>query len=69
MSYWKKIEKKYDGNMAAFARDIGVSRAVVNQWRRDGRIPAKRAMQVEKLMGGVVSAMEVLKTACTSGKS
>lgn len=69
MSYWHKIDKRYEGNMAKFARDMGVSRQLVFAWRKQGYIPVKRARKVERVMGGVVSAMEVMSAACSSGKS
>jgi DNA-binding transcriptional regulator YdaS (Cro superfamily) len=60
MNYWPKIEKQWEGNLAAFGRDIGVSRQLVNLWKRQGYVPAKYATKLQQVTGGKVSAMEVV---------
>jgi hypothetical protein len=60
VSYWPKIEKLYDGNLAKFGRDVGVSRQLAYVWRKQGYVPAKYAMKMQKVTGGTVSAMEVV---------
>lgn len=63
MSYWEVIAVEYGGNWSWFARDMGVSRQVLNHWRRRGVIPAKHAMTVQRVMRGKVTAQQVLECA------
>lgn len=47
------------GNQSNMARALNVNRSAVNQWRRAGGMPAKRALQVERLSGGKFRAVDI----------
>ena len=51
------------GSQAEVARALRLDRAVVNNWIKSGYVPARWAMEVERLTEGKISADEVLKDA------
>jgi alanine-glyoxylate transaminase / serine-glyoxylate transaminase / serine-pyruvate transaminase len=51
------------GSQAAVARAFRLDRAVVNNWIRSGYVPARWAMEVERLSAGQIAAVEVLNEA------
>jgi len=63
MSYWEAVDQKFNGNMAEFARAMGVSRQLAYVWRSRGYVPAKRALSMQRAMEGRVSAQMVVEVA------
>jgi alanine-glyoxylate transaminase/serine-glyoxylate transaminase/serine-pyruvate transaminase len=51
------------GSQAEVARRLRLDRAVVNNWLKSGYVPARWAVEIERLSGGQVSALEVLNEA------
>ncbi len=51
------------GSQADVARAFRLDRAVVNNWVKSGYVPARWAMEVERVTGGKVAAVEVLNEA------
>jgi DNA-binding transcriptional regulator YdaS (Cro superfamily) len=49
------------GSQAALASAFDVTPQAVSRWKRLGKIPANRALDVEKLTKGAIPAREVLK--------
>ena len=48
------------GSQAEVARRFSLDRAVVNNWVKSGYVPARWAIEVERVSGGAISAVEVL---------
>lgn len=48
----KAIEQQ--GGMTALAKNLGLSKGVVFQWKVRERVPAQYCPEIEKLTGGVV---------------
>ena len=42
---------------------LNVDRAAVSQWRRHGRVPPRRAIQIEQLSLGRFRAVDIAQTA------
>lgn len=59
-AYWTKLMRLNDNSQAQIARSLGVSRALVNVWWKQGYIPEKRSIEIERATQGLVSSMEVL---------
>jgi alanine-glyoxylate transaminase/serine-glyoxylate transaminase/serine-pyruvate transaminase len=51
------------GSQAEVARAFRLDRAVVNNWVKSGYVPARWAMEVERVTGGRIGADEILKEA------
>ena len=51
------------GSQAELARALRLDRAVVNNWMKAGYIPARWAMQIERLSDGRIDSQEVLNEA------
>ena len=51
------------GSQADLARALRLDRAVVNNWVKSGYVPSRWAMEVERLTGGQIAAVEVLNEA------
>ena len=51
------------GSQSAVARAFCLDRAVVNNWIKSGYVPARWAMEVERLSAGQMTAVEVLNDA------
>jgi alanine-glyoxylate transaminase / serine-glyoxylate transaminase / serine-pyruvate transaminase len=51
------------GSQAELARALRLDRAVVNNWVKSGYVPARWAMEVERVTDGKIGADEVLKEA------
>src|SRR3954468_3259592 len=51
------------GSQAEVARAFRLDRAVVNNWVKSGYVPARWAMEVERVTGGGIGAVEVLNEA------
>ena len=49
---------RHFGSQTALANALDIKPQAVQQWRR---VPASRALQVERLTAGAVTAMEILK--------
>ena len=47
------------GGQSETARALGVSPQAVFQWLLDGKIPPKRAIQIERLTAGHFKAVEI----------
>ena len=47
------------GGQSETARALGVSPQAVFQWALDGKIPPKRAIQIERLTAGHFKAVEI----------
>ena len=53
------------GSQAEVARAFRLDRAVVNNWVKSGYVPARWAMEVERVTDGKVAAVEILNEAST----
>jgi len=53
------------GSQAEVARAFRLDRAVVNNWVKSGYVPARWAMEVERVTDGKVAAVEILNEAAT----
>src|SRR5579864_1179634 len=51
------------GSQAEVARAMRLDRAVVNNWMKAGYVPARWAIEVERLSGGRIGADEILQEA------
>lgn len=49
----------YLGGTTAAAKILGVQPAAVSQWLACGQIPPRRAIQIERLTGGVYKAVDI----------
>ena len=47
------------GSQGKMARKMGINPMTVSQWKRNG-MPAKRAVEIERLTGGLVTRAELL---------
>jgi len=47
------------GSQANMSRALEVDRAAVSQWVKDGKLPAARALQIEKQSGGKFKAVDL----------
>ena len=52
---------KAGGGVCELARKMEVHQSTVSQWRRRGRIPAKQARSIERVLKGKVTADEILR--------
>ena len=62
----KPIDKliQHFGNISAAARGVGAkNRQVVQGWAKNGRIPYKWGVPVEKKTGGAITASEIYQAA------
>ena len=57
-SYEKLVE--HFKTASALASAVGVGRAAISRWKDEG-IPPGRALQLERVSGGVVTAQEILE--------
>jgi DNA-binding transcriptional regulator YdaS (Cro superfamily) len=44
------------GSQSALAEKLGVTKASVSKWARAGRIPPRRAYEIERITGGLFAA-------------
>src|SRR5260370_6435886 len=47
------------GNYSNLARLLGTTQSAVSQWKKKGRVPLRRALQIEALTGGQVTKEEL----------
>lgn len=47
------------GGVTALARKVGVSHQAVQQWAQAGRVPAERALAIERATKGAVTRYEL----------
>jgi len=47
MEYAPFAQEHFGGNVSAIAREFKVTRAAVQNWKRDNKIPKLRAAQIE----------------------
>ena len=51
---------RWAGGKLALARALGVTHAAVSQWLREGGLPPARAIQVERMTGGALRAVNLV---------
>ena len=51
---------RWAGGKLALARALGVTHAAVSQWVREGGLPSARAIQVERMSGGALRAINLV---------
>jgi DNA-binding transcriptional regulator YdaS (Cro superfamily) len=51
----------YFGSQLEIAEALGVSESAVSQWMAEGELPPRRAMQVEAMTGGKITAFELVR--------
>ena len=51
------------GSQAEVARRLQLDRAVVNNWVKSGYVPARWAMEIERVTSGRIAAVEILNEA------
>ena len=49
----------FGGTQVSMAKRLGVTRALISQWKNGGKIPALRAMQIERLSNGAFKAVDL----------
>lgn len=49
------------GSQSEMARQLGVDRSAVTHWLTKGSLPPKRAIEVEKLSGGIFKAVDIME--------
>lgn len=50
---------KHFGNQNKMAIRLKVTRQAISMWKAQNAIPAKRAIQIEKITGGVIKAIDM----------
>lgn len=53
------VQRKVGGSLSELARDIGVSRATLNQWKKRGEVPVRYCVQIEQLSNGAISRKDL----------
>lgn len=48
------------GSQVELARQLGVTQAAVAQWVADEKVPAYRAIQIERITGGQFKAVDII---------
>ena len=51
---------KWAGGKLALAKALGVTHAAVSHWLRDGGLPPARAIEMERLTGGALRAVNLV---------
>lgn len=51
---------EFFGSQAEISRTLNVSDAAVSQWLSDGGLPAKRAIQIERITKGNFKAIDLV---------
>ena len=51
------------GSQAEVARQFRLDRAVVNNWVKSGYVPSRWAMEIERVSGGRIAAVDILNEA------
>ena len=51
-----KLIQHFGGTQVSMAKQLGVTRALISQWKNGEPIPALRALQIEQLSGGKFKA-------------
>jgi DNA-binding transcriptional regulator YdaS (Cro superfamily) len=54
-----RIIHAFGGSQVELARELGVTKMAITQWRRRDRIPAERVLRLERLTGGRVTRHEM----------
>jgi len=49
------------GSQSEMARKLGVDRSAVTHWLNSGGLPPKRAIEVERLSGGLFKAVDIME--------
>ena len=51
---------EWAGGKLALAKVLGVTHAAVSQWLREGGLPPARAIEVERMTGGALRAVNLV---------
>lgn len=54
-----KILAEFSGSQVKLAEALGVTKGAVSQWFSEGFIPPARAIQIEQITNGAVTAVEI----------
>lgn len=57
----EKVLAYFNNSQAELARQLDVDRSAISQWVVDDKIPPLRAIQIEKLTGGKIKAIDLVK--------
>lgn len=57
----EKVLAYFNNSQAELARQLDVDRSAISQWVADDKIPPLRAIQIEKLTGGKIKAIDLVK--------
>ena len=49
------------GSQTNIAKQLNIDPMAISQWKSRGYIPTNRALQIEKLTGGLVTALDVIR--------
>ena len=56
------------GSQSEMARQLGVDRSAVTHWLNSGALPPKRAIEVERLSGGLFKAVDIMEETNDAGQ-
>ena len=54
-----KLIQYFGGTQVSMAKQLGVTRALISQWKNGEQIPALRALQIEQLSKGKFKASDL----------
>lgn len=57
----EKVLTHFNNSQADLARQLDVDRSAISQWVAEDKIPPLRAIQIEKLTGGKIKAVDLVK--------
>lgn len=57
----EKVLVYFNNSQAELARQLDVDRSAISQWVSEDKIPPLRAIQIEKLTGGKIKAIDLVK--------
>lgn len=57
----EKVLAYFNNSQSELARQLDVDRSAISQWVSEDKIPPLRAIQIEKLTGGKIKAIDLVK--------
>lgn len=57
----EKVLVYFNNSQSELARQLDVDRSAISQWVSEDKIPPLRAIQIEKLTGGKIKAIDLVK--------